>query len=264
MPGGSLGKSLAGEFRASNDRTWSANHAVMPVAEFRDNSVTVRNIRYTFYRTAQDYTARYYDATFNLDEIRSIDVIVAPFTGTPSLAHVEASFGFADGTYIAVSIEGRYEQGESYDPLGGITNQFELIYIVADERDVIRLYTQVNKNEIYLYRLRMTPAEVREIFVSMLNRANKLTQTPEFYHAVSNNCATNLIAHINAGRTNAIPRDYRARFPGLIDRLLFERGLLETTETDFKKVREGSQINWLAEKFGDMDEFSLGIRQQLH
>ncbi len=263
VPIGKIGKKLVGEFRPSNDRVWSANHAVMPSAEFVGNEATIRNVRYSVYRSVQDYTARYYDATFNLDDIRTIDIIEAPFQGTPSLAHVEASFGFADGRHLAVSIEARYEQGESYDPLGSIANQFELIYVVADERDLIRLYTQINKNDVFLYRLRLTPAEVRTVFVATMKRANRLAEHPEFYHAVKNNCATNLIAHINEARPNAIPRDYRSRFPGFIDHLLFDKGLIETSEVDFKKIRESARINWLAEKYGDLEYFSAGIRQQL-
>lgn len=261
---GSFGKMFLNEFRASNNRNWSPNHAVLATAEFSGSNVAIRNIRYSVYKTASDYKARYYDATFNLDDIRTLDIIAAPFSGLSSLAHIEASFGFTDGRHVAVSIESRYEQGETYDPLGAVTNQFELIYVIADERDLIRLYTQVNKNDVYLYRLKLSPQEVRNVFEGILVRANKLAEKPEFYHAVSNNCATNLIAHINKARPGTVPRDYRARFSGYLDHLLYDRGLLDVAGDDFKTAKENAKINWLAEKFGDIEYFSAGIRQHLY
>ena len=264
MPDLNFGKKVVSEFRPSNDRVWGANYQLLPTAEIVGDQVTIRNIRYSIYRSAKDYTTRYYDQTFDLSQIRTVDLITAPFYGVPSIAHVEASFGFADGRHIAVSIEARYEEGESYDALGAVTNQFELIYVVADERDLIRLYTQINKNDVFLYRLKMTPEEVHKVFEGVLARANKLADKPEFYHAVTNNCATNLIAHINAARPGTIPRDFRARLPGRIDKLLFDRGLLQNATADFKTTRENARINWLAEKFGDIEYFSAGIRQHLY
>ncbi|MDR3108274.1 MAG: DUF4105 domain-containing protein [Planctomycetaceae bacterium] len=264
VPKVSIGKKIVSEFSPSTDRTWGTNYQLLPKAEFNGDKVTIRNIRYTVYRQLKDFTTRYYDQTFDLSQIQTLDFISAPFSGVPSIAHIEASFGFADGRHVAISVEPRYEEGESYDPLGSITNQFELIYVVADERDLIRLYTQINKSDVYLFRLKVTPTEIRHIFEGMLGRANKLANKPEFYHAISNNCATNLIAHINAARPNAIPRDYRSRFPGRLDKLLYDRGLLQNAAADFKTTKENAKINWLAEKFGDIDYFSAGIRQHLY
>ncbi len=257
----SLGKAFADEFRPLGDRHWSPNHARQATAEFQGEMVVIHNIRNTDYRSATDYTTQFFDAVYNLSEIESMDVIEVPFAGLPSVAHLEVSFGFADGRHLGVSVEARYENGESFDTLGGFCNQFELIYVIADERDMIRLCTDINKNNVYMYRLKLTPEEVRTVFVDVLERANKLSREPEFYHSVSNNCTTNIIKHINHARAKAIPFEYRTLFSGYLDHLLYDLKLLETTAPTFEEARSASLINPLASEYGDTEFFSAGIRQ---
>lgn len=260
----SLGKHLANEFRPSNDRKWSQNHAVLQTAEFNGNLATIRNVRYSKYQPSGDYTTIYYDATFNLNEIRTIDLVIVPFHALPTLAHVQASFGFADGRHIALSIEARYEEGEQYDPVAASMRQFELIYVLADERDLIRIGTDVNNNDVHIYRLKFEPSEVREMFVDALNRSNSLAKKPEFYHPLRNSCVTNLINHINKGRPRAIPREYRTLLPGLMDQYVFDLKLIDTTAVNFNEAKENAKVNWLVEKYGDLEYFSAGIRQNMY
>jgi hypothetical protein len=259
-----LGLDLLHELRPSNNRKWSQNHAVLQTATFNENRVTVHNVRYSKYETEDRYTTQYYDAAFNLDEIQTIDMIVVPFRGAPRLAHVESSFGFADGRHLAMSIEARYEEGEKYDPLGAGLRQFELIYVFADERDMIRLGTDVHKNDVHIYRLKFEPNEVREMFVDALRRANKLAEKPEFYHPLTNSCVTNLIAHINKGRPKAVPKEYRTLLPGLMDHYVYDLKLVDTTAQSFQDAKENAKVNWLVEKYGDLEYFSAGIRQNMY
>ena len=259
-----LGKNLSKEFRPSNDRKWAPNHAVLQTAELNGNLVTVRNIRYSVYESEDKYTPRYYDATFNLNDIRTLDLIIVPFRSMPRVAHVESSFGFADGRHLGMSIEARYEEGEKYDPVGAGLNQFELIYVFADERDLIRLGTDVHKNDVHVYRLRFEPHEVRTMFIDALERANRLAAKPEFYHPLRNSCVTNLIAHVNKGRPHAIPKEYRTLLPGLMDQYLYDLKLVDTAATTFKEAKENAKVNWLVEKYGDLEYFSAGIRQNMY
>ena len=259
-----LGKNLAKEFRPSNDRKWSPNHAVLQTAEFDGNHVTIRNIRYSIYENEDKYTPRYYDATFDLRDIRTLDLIIVPFRSMPRVAHVESSFGFADGRHLGMSIEARYEEGEKYDPVGAGLNQFELIYVFADERDLIRLGTDVHKNDVHIYRLRFEPHEVRTMFIDALERANNLAAKPEFYHPLRNSCVTNLIAHVNKSRPNAIPKEYRTLLPGLMDNYLYDLKLIHTSAATFKEAKENAKVNWLVEKYGDLEYFSAGIRQNMY
>ena len=259
-----IGRDFLNEFRPSNDRKWSQNHAVLPNAEFQGNKVTVRNVRYSRYESAESYTTQYYDATFDLDDIRTIDLIMVPFQGLERVAHVESSFGFADGRQIALSIEARYEEGEKYDPAAAAMRQFELIYVLADERDMIRLATDVHKNNVHIYRLNFEPQEVRAMLVDALQRANQLAGKPEFYHPLSNSCVTNLITHINKGRPQAIPREYRTLMPGLLDSYFYDLKLVATTAKTFKETKEMAKVNWLVERYGDLEYFSAGIRQNMY
>jgi len=259
-----LGRDLLNEFRPTNERKWSQNHAVLQTATFDGDRVTVHNVRYSRYESAEVYTTRYYDATFKLDDIRTIDLVMVPFQGLDRLAHVESSFGFADGRHIGMSIEARYEEGEKYDPVAAGMRQFELIYVFADERDMIRLATDVNKNNVYIYRLNFEPHEVRTMFVDALQRANKLAAKPEFYHPITNSCVTNLIDHINKGRPKAVPREYRTLIPGLLDSYMFDLKLVTTSVPTFKEAKELAKVNWLVERYGDLEYFSAGIRQNMY
>ena len=259
-----IGRDFLNEFRPSNDRKWSQNHAVLQTATFNGNIVTVHNVRYSRYESAEVYATQHYDATFNLDDIRSIDLVMVPFQGLDRLAHVESSFGFADGRHIGMSIEARYEEGEKYDPAAAGLRQFELIYVFADERDMIRLATDVNKNDVFIYRLNFEPHEVRTMFVDALQRANKLAAQPEFYHPITNSCVTNLIDHINKGRPRAVPREYRTLIPGLLDSYMYDLKLIATSAQTFKETKEMAKVNWLVERYGDLEYFSAGIRQNMY
>jgi len=259
-----IGRDFLNEFRPRNDRNWSQNHAVLQTAEFRGNTVTIRNVRFSRYESAESYTTQYYDATFNLDDIRTIDLVMVPFQGLERVAHVESSFGFADGRQIGLSIEARYEEGEKYDPAAAGMRQFELVYVLADERDMIRLATDVHKNSVHIYRLNFEPREVRAMFVDALQRANKLAVQPEFYHPLANSCVTNLIAHINTGRPNAVPGGYRTLMPGLLDGYFYDLKLIATSATTFKETKEMAKVNWLVERYGDLEYFSAGIRQNMY
>ena len=259
-----IGQDIRNEFQPNNNRKWVQNHAVLQTAEFNGSIVTVRNVRYSRYESAEDYTTQYYDATFNLDDIRTLDLVMVPFQGIDRLAHIESSFGFADGRQIGFSIEARYEEGEKYDPAAAGMQQFELMYLFADERDMIRLATDVHKNNVHIYRLNFEPHEVRVMFVDALQRANKLAKQPEFYHPLTNSCVTNLIAHINKGRPNAVPREYRTLVPGLLDSYMYDLKLVSTTAKTFKETKEMAKVNWLVERFGDLEYFSAGIRQNMY
>ena len=264
MPILNIGRDFLNEFRPRNDRKWSQNHAVLQTAEFHGNQVTIRNVRYSRYESEVSYTTQYYDATFNLDDIRTIDLVMVPFQGLERVAHVESSFGFADGRQIGLSIEARYEEGEKYDPMAAGMRQFELVYVLADERDMIRLATDVHKNSVHIYRLNFEPLEVRAMFVDALQRGNKLAVKPEFYHPLTNSCVTNLIGHINKGRPKAIPREYRTLMPGLLDSYMYDLKLIATSAKTFKETKEMAKVNWLVERYGDLEYFSAGIRQNMY
>lgn len=252
---------LAESFEPSNDRQWSPDMARLAGAEFHGNSVTVRNIRNCDYRTADDYTVGYYDKAFDLNKLESVDFIVVPFLASPGLAHVMMSFGFEDDQYLGLSVEIRREEGEKYVPLNGVLRQYELIYVIGDERDLIKQCTDVHLNAVYLYRGRFKPEEVRALFVDVMQRANQLAWQPEFYNTFTNNCTTNIVRHVNRLGTQQIPYGYRVIFPGHFDGLLYELGLVETDAPSFEQARLRSRVNQLAYLNGDNPNFSAKIRR---
>lgn len=245
--------------KPSNDRDWSPDQAVLPWAEFHGNEVTVHNIRFCKYRTAEDYTVDYYDATYNLDDLETIDLIAMPFLASPTLAHMMMSFGFRDGRYLGVSVEIRKEKGESYAPLKGIMRQFELMYVVGDERDLIRLCTDHYLNGVYLYPVLASKEEVRAVFVDAMQRVNKLRSRPEFYNTFTNNCTTNIVRHFNRAGYRQIPYTYEVLLPGLFPELAYRLGMIDT-ELSFPQAKLNARINRLAYLYGDDADFSQKIR----
>jgi len=246
----------------SNERVWAVDQQRLPLAEFgKDgNSVTVRNIRNCSYITGDTFVIDYYDDTFPLDDVRSVDYFVVPFTAMPSLAHTMISFGMADGRYLGVSVEVRKEAGETYSPLRGIMRQYEIMYVVADERDMIQLRTHARGDQVYLYRTKATPEIAQKMFVEVMRRANKLAEEPEFYDTLVNNCTTNIADHVNELAPGRVPYDYRLMLPGLSDRLLYDVGLIDTS-APFEDVKRRSNITAKARQFDRHPEFSRLIRR---
>jgi len=246
----------------SNYRDWNPLQGRVATAFYHGNQVTIENVRYATYRTEDDYTVDWETRTYDLDKVRSVDFIVVPFPESPSIAHTMLSFGFEGDQYLVCSVETRKEKGEGYGALAGILNQYELIYILGDERDLIRLRTDQWMNDVYLYRTRATPEQAREIFQDVLKRVNQLAVRPEFYNTLTNNCTTNIRSHINKLYPDRIPYDTRVLFPGYADQLAYELDLLDTDES-FERTRARSRINFLAYLYANSPDFSAKIRQNL-
>lgn len=245
----------------SAERLWRPDLAVMPFIEFQDEDILIKHVRNCRYRTETDYDVRHYDLHFALDDVRTLDFIIVPFNNNSLLAHTMFSFGLVDGRHFIVSVEARLDQGDSYSPIRGITNKFQLMYVIGDERDLILLRTDVRKVEVLLYPARATPDRVQDLLVDMLERANKLQRSPEYYDTINNNCTTNLVDHINKLRPGRIPRDLRVLLPGHSDRLAYELGLLDVVEP-FAIARQNARITDLAQLYRDSSDFSAKIRRQ--
>ncbi|MCL6501283.1 MAG: DUF4105 domain-containing protein [Pirellulales bacterium] len=249
-------------WRPSNDRLWSADQAVLPYAEIDGNRVTIHNIRNCTYRSETDYTVEHYDRTFDLSELETVDFIVVPFAEAPQLAHTMLSFGFGGRDYLACSVEIRKEMGETYSPIKGMLRQYELMYVLGDERDLVLLRTNHRLSEVYLYRSRATPQQARELFLDVLARVNKLYEQPEFYNALTNNCTTNIVQHVNRLAPGRVPYGLAVLLPGYSDRYAYDLGLLDT-DASFEETRARAKINMAAWLYRDAPDFSVRIRQHL-
>jgi hypothetical protein len=244
----------------SNARDWSPDQTVLPLAVFRGHYVDISNIRNNEYRSTDDYTVRHYDKTFDLDALQSLWFVVEPFHGMEGPAHTLMSFGFADDTYVAISVEIRKEKGEKFSPLLGILKRYELMYVVADERDVISLRSNFRKDDVFLYPIRTTPERRRRMFVEMLERANRLAERPEFYNTLTNTCTTNIVRHVNTIAAGRVPWSYKVLLPAYSDELAHDLGLIETT-LPLEDARRRFRINDRAARFADDPAFSRRIRE---
>jgi hypothetical protein len=246
--------------RPSNERDWEANLAVLPYAEFEDDLVHVYNIRNTSYTTPDVYTPGYYDRTFNLSQLESVWFIVEPFSDWGGAAHTFVSFGFEGDRYLSISVETRKEKGETYHFVKGLFRQYELIYVVADERDVIKLRSNYRRDDVYVYPIKTTRAKIRGLFVAMLSRANRLRERPEHYNTLTSNCTSNIVKHVNTLSQRRIPFSLKVLFPGYSDRYAYDLGLLDT-DLSFEVARERFKINERAETYADSPDFSARIRE---
>ncbi len=247
----------------SNDRHWQPDMAALSTAEIHGNQVTVRNIRHCAYRSTTDFDVRYYDQQVDTQQIQSVDLIIVPFGDFPNLAHMMTSFGFADGSFICVSIEIRRESHESFDPFKGFFNQYELMYVVGDERDLVNLRANFRRDEVYIYRMKANPDQARKMFISMMQRANKLAAEPEFYNTLTNNCTTNVVWHVNELQPNLIRYGSEVLLPAHSPKLAYSLGLIENPENKtFEEIHAAARVTEQAYRHRDDPDFSNAIRRR--
>ncbi|MCI0745121.1 MAG: DUF4105 domain-containing protein [Verrucomicrobia subdivision 3 bacterium] len=244
---------------ASNTRNWQKDLALLPHAEIEGNRVTVHNIRNCDYRTETDFDVRHYDKSFDFDKLRTADLYLV-YWGSPMIAHTMVSFGFDGGDYLCVSIETRKEVGESYSAIKGFFRQYELTYVVADERDLVRLRTNYRQGEdAYLYRIQATPEQVRALFRQYFKQINDLYRRPKWYNALTSNCTTNIRFHSKAAGGRA-PFDWRIILNGHGDEMLYERRRIPTT-LPFSELKQRCLINARAKAADKAPDFSRLIRE---
>lgn len=246
----------------SNSRDWQPDVARLATATIDGDSVTIHNVRNFDYRTETDFTPRYYDKTYDLKHLSSVDVALVYWMG-PAIAHVMLSFGFADRDYMAVSIEMRKEKGEEYSVVKGFFRQYELYYVVADERDVIRVRTNFRNPEeqVYLYRTQITPENARILFLDYLRTLNQLAEKPDFYHALTSNCTTNILLHAR-GFPNRLKYNWKVLLSGYAAEYLYEIDGLDT-KLPFEELKRRSLINERAHQAGNAEDFSRRVRDGL-
>lgn len=247
----------------SNDRQWAPEVARLAHVEFDGDLVTVRDIRDFDYRSETDFTPRYYDRTFDLRKLQSVDLIAVYWMG-PDIAHTILSFGFEGDQYLAVSIETRKEAGEGYSTLKGFFKQFELYYVVADERDVVRLRTNYRHDPTeltYLYRLRRPLENGRRLFVEYMRRVNELHDRPAFYHTLLTNCTTT-IWHNTRVNPGHLKFSWKLLASGHVPAYLHELGAIEPGMS-FEALQTASLVNARALAADQAPDFSTRIREGL-
>jgi hypothetical protein len=244
-----------------NERDWLPESARLAYATIDGERVTLHNVRNFAYRSETDFTPAYYDKTFDLRNLDSVDVVASYWMG-PAIAHVFLTFGFGGKDYVAISIEARKERDEGYSSVRGFFRQYELHYVVADERDVIRVRTNYRRDppeDVYLYRVRGSREAARRLFLDYVAEINRLKEQPEFYNTLTTNCTSNIWLHSRVNPEH-LRYSWKLLASGHVPELLYEHGKLDTS-VPFAELRRRSLVNARALAAGDAEDFSRRIRQ---
>jgi len=244
----------------SHDREWRPEVAVMPRAFIDGDRVRITGVRNFDYRSRDDFDVHYEERIVQLSHLTGLDFFVS-YWSEGFVAHTFVSFIFDNAPPLSISIETRPEVGEGFDPVASLFKQFELIYVVGDERDLVRVRTSYRGESVYLYRLNSSPDNVRRLLMIYLARINELADKPEWYHLLTNSCTINIVRYANAaGRAGRF--NIRHLLNGLIDSYLYHSGRVDTT-LPFDELRRRSLINAAAQAADDAADFSDRIRASL-
>jgi hypothetical protein len=232
----------------------------MPRAVIDGDRVHLTGVRNFDYRTRNDFTVRYEEREVQLSHLAALDFYVSYFSEGP-VAHTFLSFIFDNAPPLSISIETRPEVGEGFAPVASLFKQFELIYVVGDEGDLVGVRTNHRREAVYLYRLNSSADDARRLLLVYLTRINELADRPEFYHLLTNSCTINIFRYANAaGRVGRF--DVRHLLNGLVDSYLYHSGRVDTT-LPFDELRRRSQINDAAQAADGAPDFSQRIRASL-
>jgi len=247
--------------KPTNNRPWQPDVAQLAWAEIDGDEVKVHNLRNCDYRTETDFTTLWETRTVRLSEITGIDLAIM-YWGSPWMAHPIVSFRFADALPLCFSIETRKAIGQSYSALRGLYRQYTLVYVVADERDSIRVRSNYRHGEdVYLYRTMVSPEQARSRFLEYLNTINALRDHPRWYNAITDNCTTNIRTQRSIDKR--VPWDWRMLLNGKADEMLYERHAIATGGLPFAELKQRSLVNQRARAADHSPDFSRLIREGL-
>ncbi len=249
--------------RPSNNRDWVVDNEKLAHFEMNGDMMKIYNVRNFTYKSTLDFTPGYYDETYDLSKLYAVDFVVAPFN--PPTAHTYVVFGFEDGKRVAISIEARREKGESYNVFKGMFRQFEMIYVVADERDVTKLRTNYREDgNVYMYPIKISKTKARDLFMDMMNKTNSLYNKPQFYNTITNNCTNTLVKHVNriADKDSQIGFSYKYVLPAYSDKLAYDHGLIDDVG-EFEVLKEKYRITDIGKSCENAQNFSMCIRADL-
>lgn len=246
----------------SNQRHWQTDAEKLAYATINGHSVTVHDIRNFDYRSEFDYQPAYYTKTFDLNKLQGVDLFSVYWMG-PAIAHTLLSFDFGGNDHLAISIEARKQQGEGYSTIKGFFRQYELIYFVADERDVIRLRTNYRKNppeQVYLYKLQGPIENAKRLFLEYMRKINELKETPAFYNTLLDNCTTAIWLRTLTNRDH-LPLSWKILLSGYLPEYLYDTQRLDT-RLAFPELQQQALINPLAQTADQSVDFSMLIRPE--
>lgn len=243
--------------KPSHDRLWADDVARLLHIDVAGNKVRLSNVRNFDWRSETDYTVRWENREYDLDHLVSADLVLSYWMG-PVIAHTLVSFGFDDGRYLTFSVEIRKEKGESFSALGGFFRKFETVLVASDERDIVRVRSNVRGEDVYFYRLQVAPATLRKLFIGYAGEARKLEQAPQFYNTLTSNCTT-IVFELARAINPQLPLDYRLLASGYLAEYAYDIGGL-TPGFDYATLQARGRITERAIAAGNDARFSTLIR----
>jgi hypothetical protein len=244
----------------TNDPPWQEDASQPAWAEIHGDQILIHNVRNCKYRSENDYSDCYSDRTYDLSQLNAVDFFMTNW-GLKWASHPILSFQFGDNEHLAFSIEARYRPGQSYSALRGFFRQYGLIFVAADERDVIRLRTNFRKDEeVYLYRIQAKPQVARAMFMTYVDYLNRLKDHPDWYNALTKNCTTTIARLLAKDTENPQGRSIQLVLNGSMDELMYNRGRLVNGGLSFPELKEREHIDAVARAMDESADFSKVIR----
>jgi hypothetical protein len=242
----------------TNNRDWAPDVDRVATATVEGDRIVINNVRNFNWRSDTDFDQVWEQRTYHLSQVTDVDLIMSYWMGEP-IAHTIVSFGFDHDQRLAFSIETRKQRHQSYSSVAGFFKQYELVIVAADERDVVRVRSNIRHEDVRLYRLRVTPSDAQRLLLVYLRDANDLAREPRFYNTLTSNCTT-LVFDIARAIHPGLPMDVRVILAGYLPNYAYDVGATDTS-IPFDKLRELSHIDAKAVAANADPAFSARIRE---
>lgn len=250
-------------YQPSHNRDWELGQEKLPRVIFSATSslVTIDNYRNFKWTGPKEAEVNYEIQTFDLDKLQTVDFFISHFSDFEGLAHVFLSFGFNDGKHVVVSLETRREKGEEFSPLLGVLRQYEIIYVVGSENDVVGVRTGPRDERVYLYGSKITAEQAKNIFGELARKINDIYEHPRVYNTLTHNCVNELTRAIEKTTGIKFPLTWKMIFAGYFDEVLYDMGLINNS-ADFATVKRQHLLD--NSKLNEQSEtYSADIRRQI-
>lgn len=243
----------------SNNADWQTPWAEMPAIEVKNNVLSIQNIRDFNYRSENDYTVNYLSSDYDLNKLDKVMLVLSYWDDNTAVAHTILDFGFNDGRWLTISSETRLKSGQQQTAIGGLFKQYGSLYIIGTEADLLMLRTNFRQEQVYMYQLRLNPAEYRILLLDLVARCNKLRLHSEFYNTISSNCMTSLIPSLRkVARNPDIFKDIRFLLSGYSDQMIYENNI-KSNEMSYEQFRQEHYITPRMQAITDRDKYSEAL-----